>query len=153
MQNKTDVILLIFMVFVLLMIVTRLCYSLNNKVHFGDVLEKRIRILEKEIDELHYPNIHLDKCRQSCEWHLVYMIETYAFIRNLSFILKKTDSLDGLGCEMDKYHQYLSGAIKAGLKVFPDNCPATRHQSVPATLRRYHHSSRGYLKHVFRGLI
>lgn len=153
MQNKTDVILLIFMVFVLLMIVARLCYSLNNKVHYGDVLEKRIRILEKEIDELHYPNIHLDKCRQSCEWHLVYMIETYAFIRNLSFILKKTDSQDGLGCEMDKYHQYLSGAIKAGLKVFPDNCPATKHQSVPATLRRYHHSSRGYLKNVFRGLI
>lgn len=153
MQNKTDVILLIFMVFVLLMIVARLCYRLNNKVHYGEVLEKRIRILEKEIDELHYPNIHLDKCRQSCEWHLVYMIETYAFIRNLSFILKKTDFLDGLGCEMDKYQQYLSGALKSGLKAFPDNFYGTRYESVSATLRRYHHSTRRHLKHIFRGLI
>ncbi len=152
MQNNTDVILLIFMVFVLLMIVARLCYRLNNKVHYVEVLEKRIIILEKEIDELHLQHINLDKCRKSCEWYLVYMIETYAFIRNLSFILKKTDSLDGLGCEMDKYHQYLSGAIKAGLKVFPDNCPTTRHESVQATLRRYHHSSREYLKHAFRGV-
>lgn len=152
MQNNTDVILLIFMVFVLLMIVARLCYRLNNKVHYVEVLEKRIIILEKEIDELHLQHINLDKCRKSCEWYLVYMIETYAFIRNLSFILKKTDSLDGLGCEMDKYHQYLSGAIKAGLKVFPNNCPTTRHESVQATLRRYHHSSREYLKHAFRGV-
>lgn len=112
--------------------------------------DKRIESLHILLDE---KNTHLEKCQKSCEWHLVYMIETYTFIRNLSFILKKTDFLDGLGCEMDKYQQYLSGALKSGLKAFPDNFYGTRYESVSATLRRYHHSTRRHLKHIFRGLI
>lgn len=129
-------------------------------VHLGRCLKRAIvcKIEQDEtIESLHIllfeKNTIINQCQKSCEWHLVYMIETYTFIRNLSFILKKMDSLDGLGCEMDKYQQYLSGAIKSGLKAFPDNFYGTRYESVSATLRRYHRSTRRHLKHIFRGLI